>query len=77
MRVSEIISSVVSGAALLLLAAITRALVGVRRDFRRFMTEHLWLLATTMWTRDKVIKMLQLLGMEDASNPPADLPPRH
>lgn len=71
MNVGEVISSVISGTAVLLLAAIARGLLNVRNDFRRFMGEHLWLIATTMWTRDKVIRIMNDLGMP-LDNPPPD-----
>jgi hypothetical protein len=74
--VAEIVNSVVSGIAVLLLASIARAMVGVRKDFRRFMAEHAWLLATSLWTRDKVLKVMQHLGMPVDEPPPNELPRR-
>jgi hypothetical protein len=71
----QVISSVISGVAVLLLAGITRSLFGVRADFRRFMLEHTWLIATTLWTRDKVIKVMQQMDLDPGPPPPADLPP--
>ena len=75
MNPGEIISSVISGVAVLLLAGIARGLIGVRKDFRRFMTEHLWLLATTLWTRDKVLQIMHKLDLDSGPPPPGDLPP--
>jgi hypothetical protein len=75
MNSGQIVSSVISGAAVLLLAGITRGLLGTRRDFRRFMAEHTWLLATTLWTRDKVIQIMEQMNMPlDDGVPPGDLP---
>ena len=75
MRAAEVISSVISGVAVLLLAGIARGLVGVRNDFRRFMAEHVWLITTTLWTRDKVLRIMQELGLPVDRPPPGDLPP--
>ena len=75
MNAGEIISSVISGVAVLLLGAIARGLVGMRKDFRRFMAEHVWLITTTLWTRDKVVRIMSGLGMPAEQPPPADLPP--
>ncbi len=75
MNAGEIISSVISGVAVLLLGAIARGLVGMRKDFRRFMAEHVWLITTTLWTRDKVMHIMRDLGMPAEQPPPADLPP--
>lgn len=74
MNPGEIISSVISGVSVLLLAGIARGLLGVRKDFRRFMTEHLWLLATTLWTRDKVMLIMRELKLPADQPPPDDLP---
>lgn len=74
MNPGEIISSVISGVAVLLLAGIARGLLGVRADFRRFMAEHVWLIATTLWTRDKVVRIMHDLGMPADQPPPNDLP---
>ena len=49
-------------------------LIGIRTDFRRFMQEHLWLLATTMWTRDKVLIIMKRLDLPVDNPPPNDLP---
>jgi hypothetical protein len=71
---AEIVSSIISGVTVLLLAGITRGLIGVRKDFRRFMAEHTWLLATTLWTRDKVIQIMVAMNMPVDGQPPSDLP---
>lgn len=76
MRAGEIVSSVISSVAVLLLAGIARGLLGVRSDLRRFMLEHTWLLATTLWTRDKVMHIMRTMDLELDQPPPADLPPR-
>lgn len=74
MNPGEIISSVISGLAVLLLAGIARGLLGVRADFRRFMAEHVWLISTTLWTRDKVVRIMQELKLPMDQPPPSDLP---
>lgn len=76
MNTGEILSSVISGLVVLLLAAIARGMLGVRNDFRRFMAEHAWLLATTLWNRDKVIRIMKQLGMPVDGEPPSNLPGR-
>lgn len=70
----QIISSVISGVAVLILAWIARGLLGLRNDFHRFMGEHVWLIATTLWTRDKVQRIMTELGL-DSGDPPPDGPP--
>lgn len=74
MNAGEVVSSIISGVAVLLLGAIARGLIGVRKDFRRFMAEHMWLIATTLWTRDKVLRIMRDLGMPADLPPPDDLP---
>jgi hypothetical protein len=70
----EIVSTFISGIAVLILAAIGRGLLGVRKDFRRFMAEHIWLITTTLWTRDKVIQIMRKLEIPMDGLPPSDLP---
>lgn len=74
MRSGEILSSVLSGVAVLLLASIARGFLGIRKDFRRFMTEHAWLIATTLWTRDKVLRIMESLDLPLDGEPPGKLP---
>lgn len=74
MSPAEIVNSIVSGIIVLLLAAIARGMMGVRKDFRRFMAEHAWLLATSLWTRDKVLMIMAQLQMPVDQPPPNDLP---
>lgn len=74
MNAGEIISSVISGVAVLLLGGIARAVTGARGDLRRFMLEHTWLLATTVWTRDRVIVIMRGMDLDPGPPPPADLP---
>ena len=74
MNTGQIVSSVIGAVAVALLAAIGRGLVGIRKDVRRFMQEHLWLLATTLWTRDKVVLIMKRLDMPVQDPPPNDLP---
>lgn len=77
MSPAEIINAVIGGVAVLLLAGIGRGMMGIRRDFRRFMVEHTWLLATTLWNRDKVRLIMAKLEMPIEGSPPGDLPPYH
>lgn len=77
MNGGEVITSVISGSAVLLLAALTRGLFGIRKDFRKFMAEHVWLIATTLWTRDKITVIMRELGMPVGNPPPDDLKGRH
>ena len=72
----EIISSLISGVLVLLVAWIARRLSKIGGDFHRFMAEHLWLLSTTLWTRDKVVKIMARLDMPMDNPPPNDLPER-
>ena len=74
MNTGQIVSSIIGGVAVLLLGGIGRMLIGIRTDFRRFMQEHLWLLATTMWTRDKVLIIMKRLDLPVDNPPPNDLP---
>lgn len=74
MSAPEIISSIISGVSVVILAGIARGLLGIRAEFRRFMAEHLWLLATTTWTRDRVLRMMAELGMPVDVPPPNNLP---
>ncbi len=76
MSVGEVMSSVISGVSVLLLAWIARSIIGVRKDARRYLAEHTWLLATTLWTRDKVLQIMDHMDMPVNGEPPADLP-RH
>jgi hypothetical protein len=76
MNTGETISAVISSAAVLLMTAIARALIGIRHDLSRYMAEHMWLLATTLWTRDKVQRIMRSMDMAIEDPPPADLPPR-
>ena len=73
---AQMLDSILSGATVLLLAFIGRGMLGMRRDFRRFMAEHAWLLATTLWNRDKVLKIMARLEMPIENSPPDDLPVR-
>lgn len=70
----QIIQSIIGGVAVLLLAGIGRMFMGVRSDLRRFMQEHTWLLATTLWTRDKVTQIMVKLDMPMTDDPPDVLP---
>lgn len=76
MATAQIISSVLGAVAVALLAAIGRGLLGIRNDVRRFMREHLWLITTTLWTRDKVTQIMKRLDMPVDDAPPNDLPKR-
>lgn len=74
MRSTELINTIIGGVAVLILAAIGRGLIGIRHDIRRFLAEHSWLLATSLWTRDKVIQIMVKLDMPLPDRPPDDLP---
>lgn len=71
---AEILSSVIGAIAVFLLGVIARSVHSATREFRRFMQEHLWLLATSLWTRDKVILIMKQLSMPIDNPPPDDLP---
>lgn len=70
----SIVSNTTGGIAVIFLAFIGKALMGMRRDFHKFMAEHSWLLATTLWTRDKVLVIMAKLDMPMTDAPPRDLP---
>lgn len=70
----QILSNIIGGVAVILLGLIGRGLLGLRNDVRRFMREHLWLLATTLWTRDKVMQIMTKLDLPVTDPPPEDLP---
>lgn len=74
MNTAELVNSITGGVAVLLLGAIGKGVLGLRKDFKRFMTEHTWLLATSGWTRDKVRKVMGQMGMPVEDAPPDDLP---
>lgn len=73
MRPAEIISNIIGGVAVALLGFLCHFVYRTYRKFDRFMTEHLWLLATTLWTRDKVMEIMSLLGIPITDGPPATL----
>lgn len=70
---TQVISSVLGGVAVLLLGAIGRLILAMRKDFHKFMAEHLWLLATTMWNKDKIILIMKKLDMPIEDLPPTNL----
>lgn len=76
MNSGEIVSSIISGISVLILAGIGKAVLGLRGDFHRFMAEHVWLISTSLWTRDKVLRIMDNLGMPVDQPPPNNLPPR-
>lgn len=41
------------------------------------MAEHVWLIATTLWTRDKITVIMGELGLTIGNPPPDDLKGRH
>jgi hypothetical protein len=71
---AQTVSAIISGASVVILTAIGRMLLGMRKDFRRFMAEHAWLIATTLWTRDKVVRIMDQMNMPMDTPPPNDLP---
>ena len=76
MNAAVTFDAIVSGITVLFLAWIGRGFMGIRRDFRQFMREHSWLIATTLWNRDKVRKIMARLDMPIDDSPPDDLPVR-
>jgi hypothetical protein len=72
--VSNVLPNIIGGLAVLLLAFIGKGMLGMRRDFRQFMAEHAWLLATSLWTRDKIMQLMAKLDMPMTEDPPDRLP---
>lgn len=66
---ASVVSAVSSAAASILLAAVVRQLSKVRRDIRRFMAEHLWLLATSRWAQVSINELLKEMNI-DGPKPP-------
>lgn len=73
---TQILSSVLSAIAVTVLLAIGRYIRLLSKNFDRFMGEHLWLLASTMWNRDKVLRIMNELGMGLDDPPPEPLSER-
>jgi hypothetical protein len=69
----EIVSSLISGVGVLILAAIGRSLFRMGKEVHRFMAEHVWLISTTLWTRDKVTQIMKALDIPMDNPPPSDL----
>jgi hypothetical protein len=76
MNTGELVTSLISGVMVLLLAWIARRLGRIGGDFHKFMAEHIWLISTSLWTRDKVVKIMASLNMPMDNPPPSDLPER-
>lgn len=74
MNGAELLNTIIGGVAVILLAAIARSVAKVTGEFRRFMAEHVWLIATSLWTRDKVVHIMDKLNMPMEQPPPSDLP---
>jgi len=70
----EILSNVLGAVAVGLLGFICHVILRAYRKFDQFMAEHMWLLATTLWTRDKVMEIMGMLGIEVQIPPPANMP---
>ena len=70
----QVISSVLSAIAVLVLTAIARLISGMRRDMRVFMQEHLYLLAIADWSRTTIATMTDHMGIHVTS--PPELPKR-
>jgi hypothetical protein len=66
---AAVLSSIASAVATVLLAALLRQLAAIRRDAKRFMAEHLWLLATTDWARTSIMQIMRELGL-NGDKPP-------
>jgi len=73
MRPSEILGNVLAAIAVAMLGFICHVIIRAYRKFDRFMLEHVWLIATTLWTRQKVIEVMAALGIDYPDPPPADL----
>ena len=73
---SEVVANIIGGVAVALLTTIATILFRTFRLFRRFMAEHIWLITTTLWTRDKVIRVMHHMNLPIEDVPPADLPRR-
>ncbi len=73
MRPTELVSNIIGAVAVGLLGFICHVLIRAYKKFDQFMTEHVWLLATTLWTRDKVVEVMSTLGIEIGNPPPGKL----
>lgn len=73
---TQIFGNIIGGIAVVLLTAIAGMCYRVFRKINRFMLEHVWLLTTTLWTRDKVILMMHHMNISIDDIPPANLPGR-
>lgn len=68
--VTSITSAVVGAVATSLLAAIGVMLRGLRKDFRRFMAEHLYLLRIADWTKVNLANIFDHLNLTPTEPPP-------
>ncbi len=67
-------TAVVSAATPIILAWIAKSLLGLRNDTKRFMSEHLWLLAMAQWTSTSVADIMHHLELP--FQPPPEWPKR-
>jgi hypothetical protein len=65
----QVISSVLSAVAVVILAMIGSTLRRMSNDIRRFMREHLWLLAMADWTKTSVQAIMHHLNINGTSPP--------
>jgi Ser/Thr protein kinase RdoA (MazF antagonist) len=66
---ATVLAAVSSAVSTAILAMIGRMLASIHRDVRRFMKEHLWLLATADWTITSVQAVMHQLGINGADPP--------
>jgi hypothetical protein len=72
---AQIISAVTGAMATAILAVLAGTLRAIRRDIRKFMAEHLWLLAIAGWSVRSVNQMARELGID--IEPPPEWKDRH
>lgn len=76
---TTVVSAVVSAAATVLMTAmvtmLVRGIAGIRRDMRRFMAEHLYLLRVTDWAKVNLSSVFDHLSLSP-TEPPPRLPDR-
>ena len=70
---NSVIANIIGGVAVVLLGGIVSILWRGYRRFNRFMAEHVWLITTTLWNRDKVLNIMDHLNMPVRDEPPSDL----
>jgi hypothetical protein len=71
---AQVVSAVTGATATGLLALLVSILRGIRKDIKRFMAEHLWLLAVADWSSRSIVRLMRDLGID--YEPPPDWPGR-